>query len=153
MESNVERNTPNARIVPYGLADEEKGGLSEIGLAAHTIAETAEHDAVEIGLITARKAVDDFGLSRPSVVKMDIEGAELAALDGFSDLIHDVRLLFCEVHPKRLDQMGASGEEVERYLTDAGFNVNGWVIGAIRTFFDVRDPRGNTVPDLTRRSR
>jgi FkbM family methyltransferase len=121
---NIKENAPKSRIVPYGLSStEQTQELSEIGLAGHTIADTGDHETVEIDLVTAQSATEDRGLPQPTVVKMDIEGAELAALNGFGSVLDHVRLLYCEVHPKRLKQMGISGDEVESLLLDSGFNV------------------------------
>lgn len=124
LETNIERNTPESRIIPYGLSDEtETQELSEIGMAAHTVAETDDHDTIDIELLTAETAVERHAIPRPTVVKLDIEGAELAALHGFGPILDDVRLLYCEVHPKRLTQLGASPDAVEAFLVDAGFTV------------------------------
>lgn len=124
LEKNIERNTPESQIIPYGLSDAtETHELSEIGLSAHTIAETDDHDTIEIELLTAETAVERYDIPRPTVVKMDIEGAELAALNGFGSVLDDVRLLYCEVHTKRLNQLGTSPAAVEAFLVDAGFTV------------------------------
>jgi FkbM family methyltransferase len=123
---NVSKNTPGSQIIPYGLTDtKQRQDLSEVGLAGHTIADTGDHDTIKISLTTAQKIVEEQDVPRPTVVKMDIEGAELAALEGFGSLLNHVRLLYCEVHPKRLSQMDASGDKVENFLMNAGFEVEG----------------------------
>jgi FkbM family methyltransferase len=122
---NVEKNTPNTQILPYGLgATETTQELSEVGVTGHTIANTHDHDTVKIEVTTAQSVINEHEIPAPTVVKMDIEGAELQALEGFRPLLDQVRLLYCEVHPKMLAQMNASSDEVKTLLLDSGFEID-----------------------------
>ena len=63
-------------------------------------------------------------IPKPTVIKMDIEGAEFRALDGMRELLSEpqCRLLFLEVHPIELPEFGASIDDVDRLLKDVGFD-------------------------------
>lgn len=64
------------------------------------------------------------GVSPPTVVKLDVEGAELAVLKGFGDGLNTVRTVYCELHPERLADLEATSEEVVAYLEEAGFELD-----------------------------
>lgn len=97
--------------------------LFKIGLAAHTIVETNDHDTIEIELLTTETVVKRYDIPRPTVIKMDIEAAELAVLNGFGSVLDNVRILYCEVHTRRLNQLGTYPAAVEASFINAGFTV------------------------------
>lgn len=63
--------------------------------------------------------IDEGVLVRPSVLKIDVEGAELDVLEGAKDALGDVRLVFCEVHKNKLDDP----VRVDSFLQNAGFSI------------------------------
>jgi FkbM family methyltransferase len=60
---------------------------------------------------------------QPDVIKIDIEGAEMAALQGMRGLLTSDRapVIFIEVHPEFLGAFGSSSEEVVRFLKSCGY--------------------------------
>ncbi|MEQ8247516.1 MAG: FkbM family methyltransferase [Alphaproteobacteria bacterium] len=65
----------------------------------------------------------DRGL-KPNLIKMDIEGGELAALRGARNVLQrDRPLLLLSVHPWHLRQLGHSVEEVQDLLGELGYEV------------------------------
>lgn len=56
----------------------------------------------------------------PSVIKIDVEGAELAVLRGARELLATDLTVICEVHPAQLAVAGGSAEELEELVADAG---------------------------------
>lgn len=63
-------------------------------------------------------------LKMPSVIKFDIEGAEILALRGAERLLssaHKPRMLFIEIHDTLLRGFGSSSEEVQSLLTRYGY--------------------------------
>lgn len=58
------------------------------------------------------------GNPRPRFIKMDIEGAELAALKGFARTIDEAQpIMIIELHEKRLDG------EIGKFLIDHGYSI------------------------------
>ena len=62
----------------------------------------------------------------PTVVKIDIEGAEMMALKGMKNLLnsdHKPRLLFIELHPDFLPSFGTSTDEIFAFLADLDYTM------------------------------
>ncbi|ELY95787.1 hypothetical protein C484_02299 [Natrialba taiwanensis DSM 12281] len=62
--------------------------------------------------------------SDPTVLTMDIEGAEADALDGLRETLTNVRLAYVEVHEDLLADYGRSADDVMNILEETGFNVS-----------------------------
>jgi len=80
----------------------------------------------------AARALDDvfaeLGLTRVSLLKMDIEGGETSALAGLRRSLEAgiVERILLEVHPQELAQLGTSTDEVFEMLLGAGYR--GWAL-------------------------
>lgn len=62
----------------------------------------------------------------PTVVKIDIEGAEMMALKGMKKLLESdksPRLLFIELHPDFLTSFGTSTEEIYNFLSQLNYTI------------------------------
>jgi FkbM family methyltransferase len=59
----------------------------------------------------------------PTVVKVDVEGAEMDVLCGMERLLASgsIRDIFVEIHPSMLSSIGLNSECVERWVTKFGF--------------------------------
>ncbi len=94
------------------------------GTSPSLIRQRGENDTVEVQGRTLDALVDDATLPAPTVLKLDIEGAEILALRGAERLLHgnaQPRLLFLEVHDSFLPGFGSSAEEVLTLVRGAGY--------------------------------
>jgi len=80
--------------------------------------------SLDIRVEKADDLVGRLGAS-PSIVKIDVEGAELDVLVGMERLIRhgSVRELFIEVHPIQLATAGHDEAELVRWLESRGFRL------------------------------
>ncbi len=91
--------------------------------------EGAPSGSVEVPVRTLDTALRDGTLPHPSVLKIDIEGAELLCLRGGEELLGGrfgprPRLIFLEVHPCFLPAFGATMEEVTGLVEALGYRVH-----------------------------
>lgn len=117
------RHLPNVRLVEKALGD--RAGTTTFHVSPGTIGSSVVDRAgtrprvVETSSIDAElagRAIDSL------VVKLNIEGAELQALEGARETLARAAAvsMFVEVNPPLL---AGAPDEVERWLTDAGFDV------------------------------
>ena len=75
---------------------------------------------------TLDQLVEANVLEFPTVIKIDIEGAELIALKGMKNLLESTnkpRLLFIEVHPEFLQSFQSNPEEVYNFLSNTKYKI------------------------------
>lgn len=129
LRENAARNDLDVTVMEVALADER----GEAHLAIRTSDEpgTQEHSIVSgygtslatVGEVTVETVPGDDlvaeGVPRPTVVKIDVEGAGPAAVRGMTDALRDCRLVYAEPHDNAtelrdlLDDLGFAVEPVE----------------------------------------
>jgi hypothetical protein len=70
-------------------------------------------DAVPINLVP----LDMFAALRPSFLKIDVEGAEVNALEGARDVLAQEPAIYIEVHPRYLPRFDRSPMEIFRHIS------------------------------------
>lgn len=126
-----DRKNPGSDVAVYqcALSDRDgyaalsgpRGGLHVDGSAALS---SGDDTAGTGGILVRTERGDEFiereGLDAPTVLKIDVEGAERSVLDGLSGTIRRsrCRLVYCEVHEDRV-----SYEAVATELESAGYAV------------------------------
>jgi FkbM family methyltransferase len=66
--------------------------------------------------------VQDKGALKPSLVKIDVQGAEMLVLQGAADILRLARpVLFIELHEEGLQQFGASVSAILDHLSQRGY--------------------------------
>jgi FkbM family methyltransferase len=126
----------NVEIVTWAVGDREESTLLYTdgpGGYAPTLRkqegwEGAPSGSVEVTMRSLDHAVREGILPLPSVLKVDIEGAEILCLRGGERLLGGgfgsrPRLLYLEVHPDFLPAFGATAEEVTALVETLGYGV------------------------------
>lgn len=75
---------------------------------------TLEVTAIRLDELFANAEIPDF-------VNLDIQGAELKALNGMGNLIGKVKWIYCEVSMNQIYIDGAKRREIDKYLASFGF--------------------------------
>lgn len=77
----------------------------------------------DVAVATLDKAIDEYSLPLPDVIKIDIEGAEYSALVGMQQTLKKSRAsLFIEIHPSQIKALGASECELFDLLMQYGYS-------------------------------
>lgn len=130
LRRTVDANDLPVEVRPYALGDAEGVATFATGRGRDdpNVAQLATRECeatIEVDLRTVDGLVARGDLPAPTVLKVDVEGAELDALRGArAALSSDVcRLVYCEIHPSLLPEFGGSAGAVRSLLEDCGFDV------------------------------
>jgi len=132
LAENLALNGQETRVYRYALSDSREVvelsvlDTSEPGSAEHSIEETyaktdREVETIEVETVAGSTLIREENLPAPSVLKIDVEGAGPAVLDGLTPHLRsdDCRLVYCEPHDnaealcERLDAYGFELEQIQ----------------------------------------
>lgn len=141
LKANLSHNDVSAHVFERALSNEEGTVSLSVAVESHTV--SPGHNLVELNSEveaygdagSERIAVDTIrgddlisqeGLPEPTVLKVDVEGAEFDVLAGLQQHLSsdNCRLVYCEVHQDHLPRFGASESELHNLLLNAGFTIN-----------------------------
>jgi FkbM family methyltransferase len=140
LRENIGRNDIPADIHQAALSNEEGEISMSVAVDSDTTSPThnlielnenvkqyGEGSAEQISIETTRgdKLVSNGKIPRPTVIKVDVEGAEFDVLTGLKNSLADesCRVVYCEVHRNHLPKFGASESELHDLLEDCGFTI------------------------------
>ncbi|MGD0828419.1 MAG: FkbM family methyltransferase [Desulfobaccales bacterium] len=155
----IDQKDQNIRIFNLAAADADgeavlyrREGIADSSASLYTGAAGAAG-----GETCATVALDRFlkkkGLRPPDFIKLDVEGAELAALQGAAAILADFQpLLLVEMEEKNLQAAGASKAAIQVFLRDYGYRAAHLRKGRWRLLDDVNNTRGRNLfwfnPDI-----
>ncbi|MFD1514293.1 FkbM family methyltransferase [Halomarina rubra] len=127
LEENLAGNSPSHRwtVLPVALAERDQSaklerGVVEPGSGHHFLSPLDE------GLpIRARRgeSLVANGTPAPTVLKIDVQGAELDVLRGLGTTLDTVQRIYAELHVEKTARYGTSADEVEEFLIEQGFTI------------------------------
>ena len=92
--------------------------MAEHGAMHTTVGEGSGGRTETVPCRTLAAYMSERGITEVDLLKLDVEGAELEALEGLGDRVGDVRVIVGEVHERWVD-----ADAFHRKLTDSGFRV------------------------------
>jgi FkbM family methyltransferase len=81
---------------------------------------------IEVDVEPIDTYIVEQNLPNPTVVKIDIEGAEMMALQGMSQLLkskNKPRLIYLEVHPDFLEAFNTSTQQIFDFISEHGYKI------------------------------
>lgn len=129
MKRNIQANGLEARVHAHGVALSNEEGSAELfvrgqaGEGRHSlVAARGSTGAIEVALTTMDRFCHSHEVA-PTVVKIDVEGAEGEVLEGMSALLerHRPRELFMEIHNKGGEDKMPDGSLIDDWLAGRGY--------------------------------
>ena len=147
LRKNLAQNGVDAIVRETALgADPGTAHLRETGTDAgegeHAIVGPNADEGIPVPVERLDAAVAE-GLPDPTVVKIDVEGAETEVVSGGASTLSDCRLVYCELHPDRMMERGGSPKEILQKFEDLGFDVE-LLEGRKREYVIVKATRYNS---------
>lgn len=129
LRSNLELNKTDARIVDQALSDSNGSAelavrSEEAGEGQHSLATADQEDTIEVDQITGDNLLTEVGLPTPTLMKIDVEGAELKVLQGLDSTLSrpERKVCYVEIHPHCLPRYGGSKEDIDSFMDSRGFS-------------------------------
>ena len=137
LRANVARSALD-RVTVLEMAASDRSGMLELQEYEADASESGSYGVTttttvvdggrmfDVAARTLDEALDEAGVDRIDLLKMDIEGAEARALEGLRRRLTARRIdrILLEVHPHHLRDQGSSAALVARELRAQGFDIN-----------------------------
>ena len=118
IECNMELNQANnVQLFKVGVSNTKakiRGSLNE-----ENVGVTREKDAIDISL----DVLDNYAHLKPNFVKLDVEGAEVNALEGARKVLAQVPNLYIEIHVQYLPHFKRRAMEIFDFVNAKSYNM------------------------------
>jgi FkbM family methyltransferase len=133
IRSHFNQNTPAqsaTKVIPAAVGETSGGFVSFSPHMSGNLSTNMIHSENQKNIQSQFRiptvALDDYTMSEdiePSVLKIDVEGEELAVLQGMTKTLKNYEpILFLEVHPHLLETKGESVDEVLSFLKEYDYS-------------------------------
>lgn len=96
----------------------------KLHMGAHSGFNALARNDESVAAVSMEATTLDFVETVPRFIKLDIEGAEEAALRGASRFLREQACPFivCEINEKAMERLGSSQEKLRRYMREQGYS-------------------------------
>lgn len=99
---------------------------AEAGAGTHSIMSdgSGDRESIDVPMVTIDTVAEQISAD-PTIMKIDVEGAEMDVLRGMEGVLRrgSIRELFVEVHPRQLATQGESAESLSSWLGERGMKL------------------------------
>jgi len=129
INTDVEQQINSQAVVLCSQEGELTLHIDRSGTYAPSLVRTVRglKEEIQVPVTTMDLMISGGKIKVPNIVKIDVEGAEGLVLAGMRDTLTSVNKpthLFIELHRKYLPRFKSSPEEVQKLITDCGYNLN-----------------------------
>lgn len=132
LRENISLNGAAVTVCPVALSNESAtaelsiaGNTDIAGVGTHSLSSDGKGETIETEMVEGDRLISEGHIPSPSILKIDVEGAEMLVLDGLSSTLEnsDCRTIFCEVHPDKLPGFGGTEQNLQDFLKSKGFSL------------------------------
>lgn len=123
----------NVMPMNYALGDIDGSTIlhtsSSANIGTHSLVQRNDYPVSEKGITVEIRKGDSIVtagiIDSPTIVKIDVEGAEFNVLKGMKEILSNpkLRLVQIEIHPKILPLFGSATEDIYRMMNESKFKV------------------------------
>jgi len=113
LSRNLEINNLSATVHPVALGDDAKEKILSLAPRSGRRAITEDTSGTPVPIL---RGIDILAPD-PDVIKIDVEGHEIAVLRGLRDRLNSTRIMYIELHE------GVSREDIKNEVVEFGFDV------------------------------
>lgn len=124
LAANLERNGVAGTVCRVAFSDEPGTAEMTVPDAHGSAALHADADEGSVTVVRGDEYLVEHDLPSPTVLKVDVEGYEAAALRGLSETLsaEDCRIVVCEVHGESPADERESASAIRSELSERGFH-------------------------------
>lgn len=131
LKENYQMNNVTNGIVQELAVGNEKSTMKLYTAGSNNVSPSLQkvngiERTIEVQVNSIDNLLANGSIPYPTVVKIDIEGAEMMALQGMNNLLKSnrrPRIIFMEIHPDFLPSFGTTSEEIMQYLAQFEYSV------------------------------
>jgi len=129
LRENLELNDLDVQIEQCGLTDRETEGelavsSDQSGEGRHSLAVSNDEETLPISLRRGDSMIQNGQVPEPTVLKIDVEGAEVGVLEGLRTALQSsCRLCYVEVHPDRMSNYDSTTDDLRSLFEECGFDL------------------------------
>ena len=126
LRKNVDINNYSDIIDVFPLAVSDKDSFVNLQVSKfsnrHILSTKSDTNTIKIRSVT----IDSFLIDKrtPKLIRMDVEGAELAVIKGASKTLQNNLKIFMEIHPRELREFGGDARELLHLLKKHSFKLS-----------------------------
>ena len=133
LRENASLNDIQVEVRSVALSNEHgsselsvSGDHDQAGTGTHSLSTGEDEQTFEIETVEGDRLIKEEEIRPPSVMKIDVEGAEQLVLEGLRSTLKNghCHTIYCEVHPDRISEFGGSEQELRTLLRTSGYSVD-----------------------------
>jgi len=122
LSENATLNKVRDKTTTINIALWNESDTLSLSVSEPTGHQVGSNGDLEISAVKGDKVARDRNF-KPTIIKIDVEGAEYNVLEGLTESLNDCRIVYCEIHSEQLPKFSHSKEEVIEILSKNGFSV------------------------------
>ena len=128
LKENIELNRAD-KVFPINTAIGERNGKATLYLypdknrGRHSLMPLHNHRTIEVGVLSLDSFIRERSITKIKLLKVDVEGYELAVLKGARESLYIVENIILEYSPDYMIKGGINPEEFKEFLKTAPFKI------------------------------